>query len=87
LGADVITRFLNRMILLLADRASSATLTARLVEARVLEGSRQRELGIDSSQALAQARSLAVAVRRDLACWTTPPCSTSRNWCPATRPR
>jgi tetratricopeptide (TPR) repeat protein len=45
-----------------ADRASSATLTARLVEARVLEGLRQRELGIDSSQALAQARSLAVGL-------------------------
>jgi hypothetical protein len=45
-----------------AARPSSATLTARLVEARVLEGLRQRELGVDSSQALAQARALTAAL-------------------------
>ncbi len=42
--------------------APPATVTARLVEARILEGLRQRELGIDSSVAFARARELAGAL-------------------------
>ncbi|MCC7177621.1 MAG: hypothetical protein IT177_04445 [Acidobacteria bacterium] len=42
-----------------ASPSRPATVAARLVEARILEGLRQRELGIDSSKAFARARELA----------------------------
>jgi len=45
-----------------AASAPSATLRLRLVEARVLVGLRQRELGIDASQALMRARALAAGL-------------------------